>query len=551
MAVRFLILFIILVSYSCNPKNSPVAEEQSGNYEKLASLELPQRPNILWITYEDQMSTLGCFGDPIALTPNIDKLADEGVRFTNVYSCAGVCAPSRSGLITGMYPTSIGTHHMRTLGNPEYQPVPKYSAVIPEFVKCYSEYLRMGGYYCSNNSKEDYQFIAPVTAWDESSRKAHWKNRPKNKPFFAIFNFTVCHESGMWRNKEHPLRVNPDDVEVPPYYPDNEIVRNEIARNYSNVWEMDSLAGIVVKELEEEGLLESTIIFVYSDHGGPLPRQKREIYDTGMKVPMVIRFPDQQMAGEVVDELISFIDFAPTLLSLTHLNIPNHLQGQAFLGVKQASPRKYVYAARDRLDDEYDMVRAVRDKQFKYFKNYQPEKPYIMDIEYRMQMTLMQELLRAFEADELNRNQLLWFSQKKPIEELYDLENDPHELHNLIDEPSYREKLEELRQAHIDWQKNYGDLGFIPEEEMLREMWKGKDYAPSTEYPVLNRNEGTLSISCTTNGASIGFKIIREGTEPASWDVYTEPIEVNPGDIVKVIAHRIGYEPSQIIELKI
>ena len=550
MREQLLLLFSILICMSCTTENKD-NQEINGSYEQLASIELADKPNILWITYEDQMSTLGCFGDLVAITPNIDKLAEEGVRFTNVFSCAGVCAPSRSGLITGMYPTSIGSHHMRTLGNPEFQPVPKYSVVVPDYVKCYSEYLRMAGYYCTNNSKEDYQFIAPVTAWDESSRKAHWKNRPKDKPFFAIFNLTICHESGMWRNKEHPLRVDPADVEVPPYYPDNEVVRNEIARNYSNVWEMDSLAGIIVKELEAEGLLESTVIFVYSDHGGPLPRQKREIYDSGMKLPMIIRFPDQQMAGQVVEELLSFIDFAPTLLSLANIDIPNHLQGQAFLGDKQASPRKYVYAARDRLDDEYDMVRAVRDKQFKYFKNYQPEKPYIMDIEYRMQMTLMQELWRAYEAGELTGDQLLWFSQTKPNEELYDIEVDPHEINNLADDPAYRDKLEELRQEHLNWQEKYGDMGFIPEEKMLNDMWQGKDHAPSTEDPIITSKEEMLTIECNTGGASIGFKIIRDGMEPAAWDVYTKPIEVKAGDLVKVVAHRIGYEQSNIIELNI
>jgi len=409
----------------------------------------------------------------------------------------------------------------------------------------------MAGYYCTNNRKEDYQFIAPITAWDESSENAHWKNRPKDKPFFAIFNFTICHESGMWKNKEHPLRVDPADVEVPPYYPDNEVIRNEIARNYSNVWEMDSLAGIVIKELEDEGLLENTIIFVYSDHGGPLPRQKREIYDSGMKVPMVVRFPDKQMAGQVVDEMVCFIDLAPTLLSLTHIDIPDYLQGQAFLGEKQAPPRKYVYAARDRLDDEYDMVRAVRDKQFKYFKNYQPEKPYIMDIEYRMQMTLMQELWRAYEADELEGDELLWFSQSKPDEELYDLEKDPHEVNNLAADPAYKDKLEELRQEHLNWQEKYGDMGFIPEEKMLSDMWQGKDQPPSTLDPVLTENNGTISIQCSTSGASIGFKIIRNGDEPDSWDVYSKPVVIQTGDLVKVIAHRIGYEPSNIIELKI
>jgi len=537
-------LFLITINCSKNTDN-PIVKS---SYEQLKEVNLPEKPNILWITCEDQMPTLGCFGDPIAKTPNLDKLAGEGVRFTNTFSTAGVCAPSRATLITGMYQNSIGAHHMRTLGSSKFRPVQTYSAVIPEYVKCYSELLRKDGYYCTNNSKQDYQFIPPVTAWDESSNKAHWKNRPDNKPFFAIFNFTVCHESGMWRNKDHPLKVDPNDVIVPPYYPDNDVVRNELARNYSNLYEMDSLAGIVLKELESEGLLENTIIFFYSDHGGPLPRQKREIYDTGLKVPLIIRFPNLQMAGETVEELVSFVDFAPTLLSLADISIPDYMQGQSFLGDQQSTPRKYIYAARDRLDDEYDMVRGIRDKQFKFFKNFQPEKPYIMDIEYRMQMDLMQELIRAHEAGELNEIQELWFAQSKPDEELYDLYADPSELNNLIDDPQYKEKAEELRTALKKWMDDIGDMGFIPETEMISNMWGGDEKPPVTATPEIITNEGKISVSCATQGASIGYKIIKRGIESDSWEVYSTPFELKKKETLLYQAHRIGYEPSEIQE---
>jgi len=540
--------FLLSILSNCSPENNRPAALTP--YEQLKAIDLPEKPNIVWITCEDQMPTLGCYGDPVPRTPNLDRMAQEGVRFTNVYSVAGVCAPSRSALITGMYPTSIGTHHMRTLGAPPYQPVPTYSVVISDYVKCYSEYLRMNGYYCTNNSKQDYQFIPPVTAWDESSNQAHWKNRAEGQPFFAIFNFTVCHESGMWRNKDHPLKVDPADVKVPPYYPDNAIVRAEIARNYSNLYEMDSLAGLVIEELKTAGLLEKTVIFFYSDHGGPLPRQKREIYDTGLKVPMIIRFPDQQMAGSVVDEMISFIDFAPTLLSLTHYPIPAHLQGQAFLGPEQANPRSYIFAARDRLDDEYDMVRGVRDQHYKYFKNYYPEKPYIMDIEYRMQMDLMQELIRAHEAGELNEVQELWFAQSKPEEELYDLDHDPYELNNLAADPEYQDKLAELRNELTRWQDQCGDMGFIPEKEMIREMWNGMDHPPVTENPVIDQQQRQILLSCSTQGASIGYKITRAGETPPSWQVYTGPFPIQEGDQLRVLAHRIGYQPSDTVEFK-
>jgi arylsulfatase A-like enzyme len=544
----FFYLIFLLISIGCS--TTPEITEEPTTYEQLKEVVLPDKPNILWITCEDQMPSLGCFGDPTAKTPNLDKLAEQGVRFTNTFSTAGVCAPSRATLITGMYQNSIGTLHMRTLGSAEFRPVPTYSAVIPEYVKCYSEILRENGYYCTNNAKQDYQFIPPVTAWDESSGKAHWKNRSKDKPFFAIFNITVCHESGMWRNKDHPLRVDPRDVIVPPYYPDNAVVRKELARNYSNIYEMDSIAGTFLNELESEGFLENTIIFFYSDHGGPLPRQKREIYDTGLKVPLIIRFPDQQMAGMIVDEMVSFVDFAPTLLSLANIKVPDYMQGQPFLGNQQTPPRKYIYAARDRLDDEYDMVRGIRDKQFKYFKNFQPEKPYIMDIEYRMQMGLMQELIRAYEAGELNEVQELWFAQTKPEEELYDLDADPHELNNLINDPACKDKAAELRASLKKWMDDIGDMGLIPETEMISRMWDGKDEPPVTDTPEITVGEGMINMQCSTPGASIGYKIIKDGVVPDSWQVYTVPIEFKNGETLLYQAHRIGFEPSETKEFK-
>ena len=541
-------LSLVFLIFSCNYKIQETAEVTS--YGQLKNVELPEKPNILWITCEDQMPILGCYGDPVAITPNLDRLASQGVRFNNAFSTAGVCAPSRSTIITGMYQTSIGTHHMRTLGSAAFRPVPSYSAVLPEYVKCYSEILRKNGYYCTNNVKQDYQFIPPVTAWDESSNSAHWKNRPPGKPFFAIFNITVCHESGMWLNKDHPLRVNPAEVTVPPYYPDNEVIRNEIARNYSNLFEMDSIAGTFLEELETAGLLENTVIFFYSDHGGPLPRQKREIYDTGLKLPLIIRFPDQQMAGEIVDEMVSFVDFAPTLLSLANIPVPGYMQGQAFLGSQQTAPRKYIYAARDRLDDDYDMVRGIRDRHFKFFRNFQPEKPYIMDIKYRMQMDLMQELIRAHEAGELNEIQELWFAQTKPEEELYDLDADPYELNNLINDPEYQDKADELRKALADWMEDIGDMGLIPETEMISAWWDGQDSPPITDTPTATVSNGKVSITCATPGASIGYKIVKEGTEPESWEVYTDPFDLEGDVTLLFLAHRIGYEPSEIQEYK-
>ena len=534
-------LFYFLIASCTTPTETQESDE--------GLTDLGFRPNIVWVVAEDMSPYLEYYGDSTIHAPNLHRIASEGVIYTNVYSTAGVCAPSRSSIATGMYQTSIGTHHMRTTGSPTYLPegVVPYSAVVPPEVKMHSEYLRRAGYYVSNNSKEDYQFKAPATAWDESSNEAHWRKRPKGKPFFSIFNFNICHESGMWRNADHPLQVDPDSVPVWPYYPDTPLVREEIARMYSNILEMDEQVGEILDQLEADGLMDSTIVVFYADHGGPLPRQKREIYDTGLKVPMFIRYPDKRMAGAFEDELVSFADFAPTLLSMAGIEPPEHMQGRAFAGQHEdPNPRQYIYAARDRLDSEYDMVRGVRDERFKYFKNYQPEKPYFMEIRYREQMRLMRALHEYDSLGQLNEQQALWFQESKPEEELYDLENDPYELNNLAENPEYQDKLQELRQKLVEWQEKYGDKGFIPETEMLLQMWPNLEQ-PITEKPVISKAGEAVEISCPTEGASVAYQIRNaEGQDVyPGWQVYTQPLELAEDHTLIAMGERIGYAPSE------
>ena len=222
------------------------------------------KPNILWVVCEDISPYLSCYGNSLVKTPNIDKLAKEGVRYTNVYTTAGVCAPSRSSIITGMYQTSIGTHNMRTLNGAagaKYSPVADYSAVIPEQVKCFPEFLRLNNYYCTNNEKQDYQFVAPVTAWDESSPAASWRNRPTNKPFFSVHNFFITHESQIYARNKESLLVDTDKIIVPPFYPDTKIVRHDISRLFSNIERMDAQVGELIQMLKDDGLYDKTIIF--------------------------------------------------------------------------------------------------------------------------------------------------------------------------------------------------------------------------------------------------------------------------------------------------
>ncbi len=544
-------------------------------------LELPAHPNILWLVTEDLGPWLPMFGDSTIQTPNLSRLAAEGVVYPNLYSPSGVCAPSRAAIATGMYPSGIGANHMRTTSYTEVTGLPSYEAVPPPQARMMSEILRINGYYCTNNSKKDYQFQDPVTAWDESSNFAHWRNRAPDQPFFAIFNFTTTHESGLFEpygfrhnemrhyhagdttfksaqwgtrttEEETPVHVAKDlDFPIPPYLPDTEPVRRDMWKMYNNIAEMDRQLGAVLDQLEADGLLEQTIIFFYGDHGGPLPRQKRLIYDSGLNTPMIIRFPNRQKAGSRDNQLLSFIDFAPTVFSLAGISPPDYLQGQAFLGAYQSDqPRKYIHAAADRFDGFTDAIRAVRGQKFKYIRNYRPEQAYYLPVVYRERIPTMQELLRMRDSGELDQYQLQWFRESKDQEELFDCVSDPHELHNLAGDPAYQEVLQELRHEMDRWLTDIGDQPNLPEAELVNQLWQGSDQKPVTANPEISIADGKLNISCDTEGASIGYKFVNnDGSEPPAWSVYTQDIKAPAtGDIV-VQAHRIGYEPSEVVQV--
>ncbi|WP_282040915.1 sulfatase family protein [Winogradskyella flava] len=571
-----LILYVCLVG--CQSKDGSNAQIKDE-----ATLELPKRPNILWLVTEDMGAYIPPFGDKTVATPNLSKLASEGVIYPNLYSTSGVCAPSRAAIATGMYPSSIGANHMRTNSYNDEIGVPKYEAIPPSDVRMISELLRKKGYYCSNNYKTDYQFKAPVTAWDESSPYAHWRNRKHNQPFFSVINFTETHESGLfepygfreietrlyqagdssynWKNKgashannrmtedETPVHI-PKDTKftIPPYLVDNEVTQRDMWKLYNNIAEMDRQVGAVLKQLEEDDLLENTIIFFYGDHGGPLPREKRLIYDSGLNTPMIIRFPEKMQAGIKDNQLISFVDFAPTLLSLIGEEPKPYMQGQAFLGDHKAEERNYIHAAADRFDAETDVIRAVRDKQFKYIRNYRPEQGYYLPITYRERIPAMQELLRLRDEGKLNEAQKQWFRDSKPNEELFDCKTDPFELNNLAGNPEYKEKLNELSTEMDRWLNEIKDTPNLEERTLVYSLWSGKDSKPKTSEPILNFENGKLSISCETEGASIGYKIIKDEKITKSWRVYQNPIELSEGQKVQVQAHRIGFEPSRTIE---
>ncbi|MFO7670382.1 MAG: sulfatase [Bacteroidales bacterium] len=533
---------ILAAMICCIACNAPVATP--GKNAKVAY----SQPNILWLVAEDLSPYIPAFGDSTIATPNLSRLAEEGVLFTNVFSVSGVCAPSRAALATGMYPTRIGAAHMRNTGQVRYLPekIIPYEAMPPAEVKMHSEYLRRTGYYCTNNAKEDYQFKKSVTAWDESSPKAHWRNKKPGQPFFAIFNFGVTHESQIWVKSEDSLWVDAGlEVPIPPYLPDNEIGQKDVRRMYSNIVEMDFQVGEILKQLEEDGFLDNTIIFWYSDNGGPLPRQKRLLYDSGTKIPLIIRYPDKARAGETDDRLISFVDFSSTILSMAGIEPPAYLDGRAFAGeFEDPSERKYVHGAADRFDERYDMIRMVRDHQYLYLHNYRPEQGYYLPVKYREQMAVMQELLRLHDKGELNEIQAQWFRESKPEEELFDTYMDPDNLHNLAADPAYGDKLEELRNECERWIAETGDMGFISEKDYIESIWPG-GIQPVTEDPLITSDGEHLLITCPTEGASIGYQVLTGEQIPGdAWNVYTEPVKLNSGARVVAIAHRLGYQPS-------
>jgi arylsulfatase A-like enzyme len=443
--------------------------------------------------------------------------------------------------------------------------------------------MRINGYYCTNNYKQDYQFKTPITAWDESSPYAHWRNRAKDQPFFAVVNFTETHESGLfepygfrqietrhyhsgdrnykWKGfgKSHaknrmteaetPVHIPKDTkFKVPPYLVDNDATQRDLWKMYNNIAEMDKQVGAVLKQLEEDGLLENTIIMFYGDHGGPLPREKRLIYDSGLKTPMIVRFPNKINAGTKFNQLVSFVDFAPTLLSLIGEKPKDYMQGQAFLGKYQSKkPRKYIHAAADRFDGFTDAIRAVKDQRFKYIRNYKPEQGYYLPVAYREKIPAMQELLKLKEEGKLNDIQQQWFREKKPKEELFDCINDPFELNNLAENPKYKSKLQELSTEMDRWLAQIGDNPSLPEKELVEKLWDGKENKPKTAKPILKSVNGKIEITCSTKGASIGYKTSEKAN---SWAVYSKPLELKNTEKLIVKAHRIGYEPSEILVIK-
>ena len=426
----------------------------------------PDRPNFLWIVTEDHSrDDVSCYGNPDVRTPNIDRLASEGVRFTNAFSAAPSCAPTRSGLITGMYPISLGAHNQRN-----------DSAILPEDVRLLPQYLKDAGYLCVNSTwdfskpgKKDYQF-----QWDDEKtwdKALDWNEREPGQPFFAQLHIGEPHRSG-GRDiidrvfaRDHDRPIDPASVHLPPYYPDDPVARIDFAQYLEAVQIADRKLGSILQKLENDGLVENTVVFFFGDHGRPFPHGKQFVYDEGLAIPLVIRWPGEIAPASVRDDLVSMIDFAPTLLHLAGIGVPSHMHGTPFLGAG-ATEREYVYASRDRVDDAVDRIRCVRTRKYKYIRNFYPEKPYDMSETYMLMMHPTLPVLRHWHRQgKLNEAQAKWMASGRPEEELYDLEKDPWETRNVADDPAYAEPLKQLRGKLNAWIEETGDKGQYPESE--------------------------------------------------------------------------------------
>ncbi|WP_139959688.1 sulfatase-like hydrolase/transferase [Flavicella sediminum] len=450
--INFLLLFSILLNAQSKQNNNNAS-----------------KPNILWIVAEDHGPHMGCYGDAFATTPHIDKFAEKGMCFNYAWSSAPVCAAARTTLWSGISGPSSGGEHMRSMS--------KY----PEGKNMFPKYLRDIGYYCAGNGKEDYNLTTPEGVWDESSIKAHYNKRKPGQPFFAYFNNTQSHEGHIHditrkaKSKRTKSLHDPSKVKLPKYHPDCEAMRLEWAAYYNSVTKVDAAAGKRLAELAEAGLEDNTIVFYFADHGAGFARQKRWPNNAGLQVPVVVYFPEkwkhlapkEYKAGGRSDRLISFVDFAPTVLSIAGIEAPKWMQGYAFAGKHQTKEQPYVYGFRGRMDERLDLVRSVSNGRYVYLRNYMPQfsQGQRVNSQIRFPFSSTAAWKKLYDEGKLNKAQSLFWETPKAPEELYDLKNDPDEINNLANSKEHQRILKKMREAQQTYARDIRDVGFIPENE--------------------------------------------------------------------------------------
>ena len=528
-------------------------------------------PNILLLVAEDLSPRIGAFGDEIARTPHLDQLAAEGVRFTRVFTTSGVCAPSRAALVLGRHQIATGTQHMRSRDG-------GYLAVPPPDAKAFPERMRAAGYFTYQMAKLDYQFSGPRSGsgpssiWDAEDDDAQWSLRERGQPFFGMVNYLVTHESGVmsplgtWPHSlmhllsqglawyarrgfdDVVVPTDPARVVLPPYYPDLPAVRRDLARHYDNVQIMDAQVGALLERLDRDGLADRTIVVWTTDHGDGLPRAKRELYDSGIHVPMIIRWPERLRPaaygpGDVDDQLVSFVDLTVALLGMAGIDAPAGMHGRDFLD-PDTRPREFVFASRDRIDTVHDRQRAVRSRRYKYVWSGAPDVPGGHPLAYRDNLESVRAMRRALDAGRLDASQRRWY--EAPGEErLFDLARDPHELHDVSADPAHAEALARMRAAFAAFRERVPDLSDQPESRLAERFWPGGEQ-PLTRPPVFRATGTLVAVSAPDEGASIEVRIDR-----GPWRLYTAPIRVPRGTSLEARAVRYGWRGSDPVGLSL
>ena len=455
-------------------------------------------PNILWILAEDFSPDLGCYGNDLVNTPNLDRLAAEGVRYTRCICTAPVCSAARSALMTGMFQTSIGAHNHRSHRDRPYD--------LPDGVRTVTELFREAGYHTSNcrqpapgitvGGKTDFNFRVEQPFDGED-----WTERPAGMPFYSQVNFPETHRKF---RRFDPSPVDPAAVRLAPYYPDHPVVREDIALYLDTAQHLDVKVGAVIQRLKDEGLYDRTVIFFFGDHGQALHRGKQWLYEQGIHIPLIVRipeayWPDGFEPGTVDGQLLQHIDITASSLALAGIEPAPSMQGRMFLGSGAGPEPEFVFSARDRCDETVDRIRSVRDRRWKLIRNFLPERPYSQKNHYKDTSYPVLQVMRQLHADgELQGAAAQWMAPTRPEFELYDLESDPHEVTNLAEAPEHSSQLARLGEALDAWIEESGDQGRELEEELpaeydLRTMVDGW----YTNAGVLEKSGGTLRMDWT------------------------------------------------------
>ena len=472
-----------------------------------------ERPNILYIALEDITPMMGCYGDAYAKTPNFDKLAEEGIRYTRGHSVGPVCSVSRSSIVTGMYPTTIGTMHHRSGG-----------IRAPEFLKFVPNLMREAGYY-TTNQKGDFNIVGMT--YDKQGKKGGdtpWRSRPdKSQPFFSKVDFGECHSS-VTKTAEDVIvaqRLNrlrpgdfhdPDKAPIPSYHPDDPVFRKAWSRYYDAVTQVDYRAGEVIAALKEDGLWEDTVVIVWADHDVGMPRGKHTVWEQGTHVPLIVRFPEkyQDLApaepGAVVDDLVCLMDMAPSVLTLAGIKPPGYMQGRVLLCRSDAEKRKFVVAGRNRLDTRSEFVRAIRDKRYRYQRNFYPHLPFKPYETYEFGAPVLQHWVQLCRDGKLSGAHESLAARFKPVEQLYDSENDPEMVHNLAGDPDYADVLKQMRQRLHDWMIETRDLALVEERELYVRAKGGTLWAVGQELDNYERILETANLQLHSESALAELK---------------------------------------------